>query len=170
MGVLWCCILHQHLINIFFCTLSQAYEAVSRASVAPKHGLLQRKHEDRGSRCTKSKRNPVLYTLNQNSIFCPKIRLGRNYWRRKVKIIVIWQKILVLTLGQKSLFLPKIHIWKSHFWQNSQFENLIFDKIHIFRVSFLNKIHIFKNSFLAKFTFSKRQFSQKSHFQSLIFH
>ena len=50
------------------------------------------------------------------------------------------------TLGQKSTIYPKIHVlklWfftkftipKSHFWQNSQFQNLIFHKIHIFQTS-----------------------------------
>ena len=44
--------MHQHLINISL----QASEAVSRASVAPEYGLSQRKHEDRGSRCSKSEK------------------------------------------------------------------------------------------------------------------
>ena len=83
------------------------------------------------------------------------------------------------TLGQKSLFCPKIHIHiilteftfseshfsqnsplsNSHFLQNSQFENLIFHKIHVLKIGTLTK-----------FTISKPRFSQNSHFQSLIFH
>ena len=47
---------------------------------------------------------------------------------------------------------------KSHFSQNSHFENIIFDKIHIFKVSFFTK-----------FTFWKYHICQNSHFQSLIF-
>ena len=56
------CILHQHLINISL----QASKAVSRASVAPEYGLSQRKHEDRGSRCTKSK---ILFILLASQLF-----------------------------------------------------------------------------------------------------
>ena len=52
----------------------------------------------------------------------------------------------VYTLGQKSSIYPKIHILKyhfltkfafskSHFSQNSHFQNLIFHKIHIFQTS-----------------------------------
>ena len=51
------------------------------------------------------------------------------------------------TLGQKSE--------KS---ENSHFENLIFDKIHIFKVSFLTKFTFSKASFLQKITFSKFHF------------
>ena len=69
-----------------------------------------------------------------------------------------------ITLGQKSLIYPKIHIIKpsfftkftiskSHFSQNSQFHNLIFHKIHNFKISFFTK-----------FTISKSHFSQNSQF------
>ena len=58
----------------------------------------------------------------------------------------------------------KIHILhqKSHFEnfsQNLHFWNLIFHKIHIFKVWFFTK-----------FTFSKSDFSQNSHFQNFNFH
>ena len=60
------------------------------------------------------------------------------------------------TLGQKSSFYPKIHMFKkSHFSRNSQFQNRI-----------ISKIHIFKTEFFTKISFSKSQFSQKSHFRS----
>ena len=48
---------------------------------------------------------------------------------------------------------------KFHFSQNSHFQNIIFRKIHIFKVSFFTK-----------FTLSKSHFSQNSHFKSLVFH
>ena len=48
---------------------------------------------------------------------------------------------------------------KNHsFCQNSHLQNLIFVKIHIFKISFLTK-----------FTLSKSHFWQNSHFQNLIF-
>ena len=56
-------------------------------------------------------------------------------------------------------FVQKFTFWNSHFSQNSHFQNLIFHKIHIFKVQFFTK-----------FTISKSNFSQNSHFQSLIFH
>ena len=43
--------------------------------------------------------------------------------------------------------------------KNSHFENLIFDKIHNFKISFFTK-----------FTFPKSHFSHNSHFQNIIFH
>ena len=67
------------------------------------------------------------------------------------------QKLSFASLGQKSAIYPNIHIlkislftkftiskypfftiltiWKSHFSQNSQFQSLIFHKIHIFQTS-----------------------------------
>ena len=53
-------------------------------------------------------------------------------------------------MGQKSAIYPKIHILKlsfltkftilkSHFSQNSQYQNLIFHKIHIFKMWFFTK-------------------------------
>ena len=56
-------------------------------------------------------------------------------------------------------FIQKFTIWKSHFSQNSHFENLL-----------IHKNHIFKVWFFTKFTFSKCEFSQNSHFQSMNFH
>ena len=56
------------------------------------------------------------------------------------------------TQGQKSSFYQKITFWNYQFSHNSQFQTLIF-----------HKIHIFKMSFFTKFTFSKSQFWQNSH-------
>ena len=53
----------------------------------------------------------------------------------------------------------KIHIIKIPISKNSHYQNLIF-----------HKIHIFKMSFFTKFTFSKCHFSQNSQFQNLNFH
>ena len=58
------------------------------------------------------------------------------------------------------LFFHKIHIiFKVSFSQNSHFQNLIFLKILIFKITFFSK-----------FIISKSHFSQNSHFQNLIFH
>ena len=71
------------------------------------------------------------------------------------------QKVLIFsnhTGAKNAHFIRKFTFWKSHFWQNSQFQNLIFHQIHIFKVSFFTK-----------FTFSKSHFSQNSHFSSIKF-
>ena len=77
--------------------------------------------------------DPLWYTLGQKSIFCPKIHI---------------LKISVLT---------KFTFLKSHLSQNSQFQSLIFDKIHIFQASnsreFLDKKLIFA-PLCARFTVS----------------
>ena len=85
--------------------------------------------------------------------------------------------------------LKDLHFHKIVF-PSTHFQNLIFDKILSFKISFLtkftiskshfwqnsqlqnhifDKIHIFKITFFTKFTFSKSHFWQKSHFQNLIF-
>ena len=76
------------------------------------------------------------------------------------------------TLGQKSTIHPKIHILrisfltkftilKSHFSQNSHFQNLIFHKIHNFKISFFTKFTFSKYHFRQKITNSKSHFSNK---------
>ena len=53
--------------------------------------------------------------------------------------------------------------------EKSHFENLIFDKIRIFKDSFFHKIRIFKVSCFTKFTISNSHFlhnSPKSHFST----
>ena len=79
----------------------------------------------------------------------------------KPQILYQWASCLLSThTGAKNhQFIQKFTFWKSHFSQNSQFQSLIFGKIHNFKVSFL-----------AKFTISKSLFWQNSQFKSLIFH
>ena len=76
---------------------------------------------------------------------------------------------LSYTLGQKSSIYPKIHNLKSQFTHNSHFQNLIFDKIHNFKISFFTKFTISKSHFFTNFTFSQSHFSQNSHFSSIKF-
>ena len=99
--------------------------------------------------------------------------------------------------GKNPQFIPNIHIFKTsfftmftmskyHFSPNSQFQNVIFHKIHTFKISFFTEIHIFQSltfpkihifktlfftklaisqsHFSQKFTFSKCDFSQNSQF------
>ena len=61
--------------------------------------------------------------------------------------------------GKPPQFVQKFTFSKSHFSQNSHFQGLIFQKIHIFKVAFFTK-----------FTILKSHFSQNSHFKSVIFH
>ena len=77
-----------------------------------------------------------------------------------------WFYCAACTLGQKSAIYPKKSLFtkftisKSHFFsQNSQFQNLIFHKIHNLKISFFTKFPILKS-----------QFSQNSQFLNLIFH
>ena len=56
------------------------------------------------------------------------------------KMSSCWEVFKKTHWGQKILILSEY----SHFWQNSRFENLIFDKIHIFENLIFHKIHIFK--------------------------
>ena len=70
---------------------------------------------------------------------------------RKVFCISHW--------GKNPQFIQKFTFWEYYFSQNSQFQNLIFDKVHNFKVSFFTK-----------FTFWESHLSQNSHFQSLFFH
>ena len=105
-------------------------------------------------------------------VACPFIR--KKWVRRSFQL-------LISVLGKRNLNLFK----------NSHFESLIFDKIHIFKISFFtkftfskfyfsqnsqfqsptfHKIHMFKISFSTKFTILKYHFSQNSHFKNLIFH
>ena len=59
-----------------------------------------------------------------------------------------------ITLLQNSSIYPKFTSWKSHFWQNSHFQILIFDKIHIFKVWFFSKFTILESQLLPqKFEF-----------------
>ena len=57
--------------------------------------------------------------------------------------------------GQNSQFIQKFTFRKSHFSQNSHFENINFHKIHLSEISFFTKFTITKYHFFAKFTFSK---------------
>ena len=79
-------------------------------------------------------------------------------------------------------FIQKFTIWKSQFSQDSNLQNLIFLKIHNFKILFFLKFAIWKShyshfenlifykvpilkiSFFTKFTFSKSHFSQNSQF------
>ena len=63
---------------------------------------------------------------------------------------------LLITLRQKSRFT----LWKSQFSQKSQFQILIFHKVHNFKVSFFTKFSFLKVLFFTKFTFWKSHFSQ----------
>ena len=60
--------------------------------------------------------------------------------------------------GKNPQFIQKFSFWKSHFEQNSHFQSPIFDKIHIFKISFFTK-----------FTFLKSHFRQNSHFSDIKF-
>ena len=71
--------------------------------------------------------------------------------------------------GRNPQFIQKLSFWKSHFWQNSHFQNHIFDKIHNFKISFFTKFTFSKSHSFTKFTFSKSHFSQNSHFSYIIF-
>ena len=65
--------------------------------------------------------------------------------------------------GKNPQFIQKFTFCKSHFHQNSHFQNFIFDKIHIFNVFIFHKIHIFKVLFFKKITFSEPHFLTKIH-------
>ena len=56
-------------------------------------------------------------------------------------------------------FIQKLPFWKYHFSQNSLFENIIFHKIHLWKISFFTKS-----------TFSNSHFSQNSLFENIIIH
>ena len=58
----------------------------------------------------------------------------------------------LVSLGTKFTFS------KSHFWQNSHFQNLIFHKIHISEVSFLTKFTFFRHQILVNFWGKKIEF------------
>ena len=79
------------------------------------------------------------------------------------------------TLGRKTSLYEKMTFWKSHFWLNSHFQNLIFDKFTFWKISFSSKFtistpHFSRNYHISfNFTFVKIQifgphFSQNSHF------
>ena len=80
----------------------------------------------------------------------------------------------IYTLGQKSTFYPNFKCSKSYISKISIFQNRIFSKIHIFKITFQKLIFLknrfFKIAFLTKITFSNDTFKQKSRFQNLIFH
>ena len=64
------------------------------------------------------------------------------------------QKNFIFSNGfWKINFVAKFRFWKTDFWQNSNFEKLIF-----------NKIRLLKNWFLSKFGFWKTDFQQNSAF------
>ena len=51
--------------------------------------------------------------------------------------------------------------------KNSDFENFMFYKIHISKISFLTRFTFLKSQFFIKFTISKSHFSQNSHFSNI---
>ena len=53
--------------------------------------------------------------------------------------------------------------------KNSPLENLVFHKIHIFKIPIFTKFTFFKASFFTKFTISKCDFSQNSHLSNIEF-
>ena len=55
----------------------------------------------------------------------------------------------------------KITFSKSHFWQNSHFWILIFDKFTLVKSQYFDKLHVFKVSFFTKFAFSISHFFHK---------
>ena len=96
-----------------------------------------------------------------------------------------FQGCMLTTLGQKSTFYPKIHMFKipyfkkftfskSHISKNSRFQNHIFHKNHMFRITYFKKFTFSKShfsqkwhyrcQFFTKIAFSKSHFSQKSHY------
>ena len=81
--------------------------------------------------------------------------------------------------GKNPHFIQKSHFRNSQFSQNSPFQNHIFDKIHIFKITFFTKFtflkyHIWQNSHFRKFTFFNYQilgiFWVKSRFMSQCVH
>ena len=115
-----------------------------------------------------------------------------------VDIFKIFYQSISIQWGKWAIFFPRKAIfyfgfmqsafliliaWRSvsHRGKNSQFQSLIFHKIHIsktllfdkihnFKISFLDKIHKFKITFLTKSTFSKISSFTKFTFSNLIFH
>ena len=109
-------------------------------------------------------------------------------WKFKVQTVSIlyrvdhkfWTPNIIISLSENfflgwkfifkiSWFFRWIFRWKSHWGKNPQFVqkywNLIFDKVRIFKRSFLSKFTILKSHFfLPKFTFSNSQVLQNSHF------
>ena len=79
--------------------------------------------------------------------------------KAKVHTLHTGGKILILSKNHilKFSIFPKFTILKSHFSQNSHFQNLIFHKINFFKASFFTKFTYFKVSFFTKFTFFKHQ-------------
>ena len=69
-----------------------------------------------------------------------------SHWGKNPKIN---PKIHIL----KTSFLTKFTFLKSHSWQISHFENLIFHKIHISEISIFTKFTFLKISIFTKFTF-----------------
>ena len=67
-------------------------------------------------------------------------------------------------------FFQKFTFSKSHFTQNSHFPNIIFHKIHIYKISLFTKFTFSKSHFSKNSHFLKSQFSQNSQFLNLIFH
>ena len=113
------------------------------------------------------------YSFWLPNIFYAKLRHSWEFDKiqKNVKRVIGAKKsyasLILYTLRQKSTIYPKIHIVKfslftkftfskSHYSQNSHFQNIIFHKIHSFKISFF-----------IKFTFSKSHFSQKSHFSNI---
>ena len=106
-------------------------------------------------------KGPNNQSVNRNSrwILHLKIHLKIKSGRLKAKPRYIHHK-----LGANSSFYPKNHMLKfsifpkftmskSHFSQNSHFQNFVFHKVHVFIISLLTK-----------FTFLKCHFSQNPHF------
>ena len=68
---------------------------------------------------------------------------------QNVTKMIVQKTAILRTLGQKSIFDPKIHMFKSqiknftflksHFYLNSNFQNRIFHKNHIFKIVFFTK-------------------------------
>ena len=66
--------------------------------------------------------------------------------------------------GKSPEFITKFTFWKSHFWQNSHFQSLIFSQNSHFKSIIFDKIHIFQPS-------NSREFlDEKLHFVPVWFH
>ena len=110
----------------------------------------------------------------------------------RIRSLEISYLIISRYYEQKLIIYPKIHILrisiftkftfgKTHFSQNSHFENhnlhkihvseeLTFLKIHIYEISIFRKFRYLKITSFTRFTFWKAQFSHNSHFWNINFH
>ena len=84
-------------------------------------------------------------------VFCYKYVPLKDFWPSQILLLSHFPT--ATHWGKKPQFIQKFTIWKSHFSQNSHFENLIFHKIHNFKVSLFDKIHIFQSVIFHKIHF-----------------